>query len=103
MAFWGVVLLPMHTVAGVLLWQTLTAEPEFARVQRKPSWPGICGVACVVVEVVAAIVTAGCVHERVLRAWWYAVPVLMIVTAVLRLASNRRPDTVADCPKLPPG
>lgn len=60
----------MHTVSGFLLWQALTAEPEFTGAQQKPSWAGVCAVLCVMVEALAAVVTCGCVRGKVLRAWW---------------------------------
>ncbi|WTW98357.1 hypothetical protein OG216_35710 [Streptomycetaceae bacterium NBC_01309] len=101
--FWVVVLLVMHTMAGVLLWVALTDEQGFTGARQEPNGPGLFGVACVVVEVVAAVVTWGCVHEKVLRAWWYAVPALMIVTAVVRLTFISTPDTPPDYPGVRPG
>lgn len=103
MNFWVVVLLLIHAMAGVLLWVALTGEQGFTGARQAPNVPGLCGVACVVVEVVTAVVTWGCVHETVLRAWWYAVPALMIVSAVVRLTFISTPDAPPDYPGVRPG
>lgn len=81
----SVLLLALHVVGGYFVLLSLLTEPEgpwdtnVTRLVRTAALSGI------VTEAFAAAVTAAFVAIAGLRRWWYAVPVLLVLTAAVRM------------------
>jgi hypothetical protein len=79
------VLLLFHTLAGGLLLAALVSRSEGPWDHTVTGMVRVLAGTSAGVEVMAAAVTYGCVRAGVLRAWWFAVPALMLLTALLRV------------------
>ncbi|MGW5675330.1 hypothetical protein ACWEV4_09620 [Streptomyces sp. NPDC003860] len=82
---WGCVLLLLHALGGYLLLLALMTRAEGPWDDSVATTVRVIAGTSATVELTAAAVTFGCVRWGVLRAWWYAVPALMVAAALLRM------------------
>jgi len=78
------VLLLLHTLGGYLLLVALMSHSEGPWDHTVTGMVRSFAIFSAGAELMATAVTFGCVRAGVLRTWWYAVPTLMLVTAVFR-------------------
>ncbi|KUJ67828.1 hypothetical protein ACZ90_25045 [Streptomyces albus subsp. albus] len=78
-----------HWLTGFFLRNALRADPEGSLNTRARRFSDINSTAALVVCAVSSVLTLCFVKDRFLRGWWFAIPAVMVVAAVLRLTVLR--------------
>ncbi|WP_329212654.1 hypothetical protein OG257_30185 [Streptomyces sp. NBC_00683] len=84
-ALCAVFLLVLNTVGGFFVLNALLAEPQGPWDTGITDTARAMAVFALVTELLAAAVTAAFVALVGLRRWWYAIPVILILTAIVRM------------------
>ncbi|MBT2364432.1 hypothetical protein J7E88_03600 [Streptomyces sp. ISL-10] len=79
------VLLALHALGGFFVLNALLTESEGPWDRTLTETVRLMAVLGLWAEVVAAAVTAGFVALRCVRRWWYAIPLVLILTAMVRM------------------
>ncbi len=85
------VLLGLHTVAGFFVLNALLTESEGPWDRTVTDTVRLMAGLGLVVELLAAAVTAACVTTGRPRRWWYAPVAALVLTALIRMAFAPQP------------